>query len=319
MEDLHVETVELALDYMTDPRELERLKHLAAQGDSRAQIALAGMYYDGRGVDQNFQEALRLYRKAASQGEAGAQYALGGMYYLGQCVQKDFTEAANWFMKAANQNHPEAQRALGWAYDKGQGVPKNRDEAIVWFKKAARLGHKGALKTLKKMGIPLEPQGSESPQTQELKDLAPQDLAPKDLPDMGGSEKKEQPSEVDLLLEQAHQGDPQAQYQLSKRYYRGQGVPQDMGASQKWLERSATKGFVEAQFSLGVMHYKEAVKWFQRAAEAGSDKAQFSLGVMFMEGRGVQRDTEEAVRWFKEAAKNGNRDALKQLEKMGKT
>ncbi len=309
MEDLHVETVELALDYMTDPRELERLKHLADQGDSRAQIALAGMYYDGRGVDQNFQEALRLYRKAASQGEAGAQYALGGMYYLGQCVQKDFTEAANWFMKAAKQNHPEAQRALGWAYDRGQGVPKNRDEAIIWFKKAARLGHKGALKTLKKMGINLDPQ---EPREQE-----PQDFSPKELPDMGSPEKQEQPSEVDLLIEQAHQGDPEAQYQLSKRYYRGQGVPQDQGASQKWLERSATKGFVEAQFSLGVMHYKEAVKWFQRAAEAGSDKAQFSLAVMFMEGRGVQRDRNEAIKWFKQAAKNGNRDALRQLEKMG--
>jgi hypothetical protein len=317
MEDLHVETVELALDYMTDPRELERLKHLAEQGDARAQIALAGMYYDGRGVDQNFQEAFRLYRKAAAQGEAGAQYALGGMYYLGQCVQKDLTEAANWFKKAASQNHPEAQRALGFAYDRGQGVPRNREEAIKWFSKAARMGHKGALKTLKKMGVPLDDEAASEPMNvpePELEDL-----------DAGLQQKSEPPqkspeeAEVDRLIELSHQGDPESQYKLSRCYYRGIGAPQDTGAAQKWLERAATKGHVEAQFSLGVMHYKEAVKWFQRAAESGSDRAQFSLAVMYLDGRGVQRDRSQAIRWFRESARQGNRDAEKQLEKMGES
>jgi hypothetical protein len=82
------------------------------------------------------------------------------------------------------------------------------------------------------------------------------------------------------------------------------------------LEKAASKGYVEAQFSLGVMYYKDAVKWFQRAAENGSDKAQFSLGVMYLDGRGVQRDRSMAIHWFKESAKQGNHDAVKQLEKM---
>jgi hypothetical protein len=266
------------------------------------------MYYDGRGVDQNFQEAFRLYKKAAAQGEAGAQYALGGMYYLGQCAPKNFTEAANWFLKAAKQNHPEAQRALGWAYDKGQGVPKSRDEAIKWFTKAARMGHKGAINTLKKMGVTLEPEPA-LPKEEELVDLAP-------AAEEESEQKTQEATDLERLIQAAHRGDPESQYKLSRCYYRGIGAPQDMAEAQKWLEKAASKGYVEAQFSLGVMYYKDAVKWFQRAAENGSDKAQFSLGVMYLDGRGVQRDRSMAIHWFKESAKQGNHDAVKQLEKM---
>ena len=45
------------------------LEKAANQGDSDAQVKLGLAYYHGRGVAQNFAEAVRWYKKAADQGD----------------------------------------------------------------------------------------------------------------------------------------------------------------------------------------------------------------------------------------------------------
>ena len=45
------------------------------------QFILADMYKNGVGVEPNFEEALKWYRRAAVQGHAKAQFALG--WYVG--------------------------------------------------------------------------------------------------------------------------------------------------------------------------------------------------------------------------------------------
>ncbi len=52
---------------------------LAAQGDAHAQFNLGVMYDKGRGVSQDYAEAVKWYRKAAEQGHASAQHNLGVM------------------------------------------------------------------------------------------------------------------------------------------------------------------------------------------------------------------------------------------------
>jgi TPR repeat protein len=61
-----------------------------------AQFNLGNMYSDGRGVQQDFKQAVAWYRKAAGQGIAEAQYNLGHMYYQGG-VQQDFKQAGPHF------------------------------------------------------------------------------------------------------------------------------------------------------------------------------------------------------------------------------
>jgi TPR repeat protein len=62
----------------------------ADQGDATAQCNLGVMYGKGEGVQQNYTEALKWYKKAADQGDATAQYALGLMYYNGEGVQQNY-------------------------------------------------------------------------------------------------------------------------------------------------------------------------------------------------------------------------------------
>ena len=68
------------------------------------------MYSDGKGVPQDYDEAVKWYRKAADQGLAEAQFDLGLIYQKGQSVAQDYGEAVMWYRKAAAQGDAKAQR-----------------------------------------------------------------------------------------------------------------------------------------------------------------------------------------------------------------
>ena len=88
----------------------------AEQGDARAQYNLGSMYYNGKGVTQDYKEAVKWYTKAAEQGYAVAQSNLGYMYFNSEGVAQDYKETAKWWRKAAEQGYAEAQFNLGHKY-----------------------------------------------------------------------------------------------------------------------------------------------------------------------------------------------------------
>ncbi len=94
----------------------------------------------GEGVEQDYAEAAKWYRKAAEQGVGEAQFNLGGCYYKGQGVEQDYKEAVKWFSKAADQGVAEAQHSLGICYENGHGVAQDMAEAEKWFRKAEEQG-----------------------------------------------------------------------------------------------------------------------------------------------------------------------------------
>ncbi|MDP6905202.1 MAG: tetratricopeptide repeat protein [Verrucomicrobiota bacterium] len=83
------------------PKNFESLKTLAEKGDARAQLILGYMYQIGEdpidgGPQEDYQEAVKWFRKAAQQGIARAQHTLGLMYYLGQGAKQDQMLAYAW-------------------------------------------------------------------------------------------------------------------------------------------------------------------------------------------------------------------------------
>ncbi len=74
---------------------------------------------------------------------------------------------------------------------------------------------------------------------------------------------------------------------------------------------AAAKGEADAQYNLGVLHYKgqgvkqdyqEAMRLFKAAAAQQNMDAQLNLGLMFYQGQGGQQDYVEAMRWYVLAA-----------------
>ena len=115
-------------------------QEIAEQGNVYAQCQLGTMYEDGRGVSQDYAEAVEWYRKSAEQGYVSAQYFLGEMYHYGKGVSRDYAKAVEWYRKSAEQGDTNAQYELGYMYHNGIGVSKDHTKAAEWYSKAAKGG-----------------------------------------------------------------------------------------------------------------------------------------------------------------------------------
>jgi len=85
-----------------------QLKPLAEDGSQLAQFELGNMYENGRGVLQDYAEAVRWYRLAADQGNANAQSNLGIIYEYGNSVLQDNVMAHMWYNIASANGHGKA-------------------------------------------------------------------------------------------------------------------------------------------------------------------------------------------------------------------
>ena len=116
------------------------------------------------------------------------------------------------------------------------------------------------------------------------------------------------------LLKLAEKNDSIAEYELARMYANGYGVPKSLQEEQKWLERAARHGNVQAQYEYGialrdghgtVQDYEGARKWMQLAAEGGNASAQLALGLMYRTGLGIPIDNVKAYVWLNVASAQG--------------
>jgi TPR repeat protein len=91
------------------------------------------MYYFGRGVPQDFAQAVRWTRPPATAGVSEAQYLLGLMYANGQGLPRDESQAFSWFLRSAEQGYAYAQEFVAARYLSGQGTTRDRIEAQKWL------------------------------------------------------------------------------------------------------------------------------------------------------------------------------------------
>ena len=285
---------------------------IKAKEDSSAQFQLGVKYYNGDGVEQSYEEAVKWFTKSAENGHSQAQYNLAVMYEDGEGVKQNIDEAVKWYKESAkngNNDSIEALKELGIDYKKEPTTPeeqfqfandcykeKKYEEAIKWCKKSAEQGHTKAQHTLAKMYY------------------------------KGQGVKQDYEESFKWFGKSIENGTAKDQYDLGMRYYKGNQVKQDYEEALKWFEKSAKQGHIEAQYNLGTIYYngniveqnyEEAIKWFIKSAEQGNSKAQYNLGAMYEAGEGVKENIEEAIKWYKKSADQGDEDAkeaLKELE-----
>ena len=237
-------------------RYLPVFQELANKGYAAAQYYLGYCYYSGKGVTQDYTEAVKWYRKAAERRNTNAQFNLGYCYQSGKGVPQNETKAVEWYRKAAEQGNAQAQCNLGYCYANGIGVSKNREKALEWYRKAAEQGNATAQCNLGfyyANGI-------------------------------GVSENKEKA--LEWYRKAAEQGNATAQYNLGSCYYSGKGVTQDYTEAVKWYWQAAEQGNATAQYNLGYCYEKgigvskdeeKAVEWYTKAANRGDADAKKAI------------------------------------------
>jgi localization factor PodJL len=116
------------------------LRQAAAEGDPRAQYAIALSYAQGQGTPQNLAEAARWLERAASAGLAPAQYRLGAMYERGQGVAKDLGRARSWYQAAAEKGNVKAMHNLAVSLSGRESGAPDYQAAAKWYAEAAAYG-----------------------------------------------------------------------------------------------------------------------------------------------------------------------------------
>ena len=322
---------------LTMDNQTKKLLLLALSGDATAQNDLGCAYSSGQGVEQDFAEAIKWWRKAADCDLPGAALNLGLAYLSGQGVPQDYTEAARWNRKAAEQGLAGAEHNLGNAYFKGQGVPQNYTEAVKWYRRAA---YQGLAASQYSLGLAYA---------------------------NGNGVGQDYLEAARWYLKSAEQGDVDAQYNLAGLYAQGLGVAQDLAEAEKWWIKAAAQGDDQAKKCLQALYsaaagqnssgrspagspghtgggssgshghedsdellkrgidyfygnsglrqdYSEAMRLWRRAAELGNAEAQFRLALDgYDQGRGLAQNYEEAAIWYRKAAEQGRADAQSSL------
>lgn len=105
--------------------------------------------------------------------------------------------------------------------------------------------------------------------------------------------------------------DAHAEYKAGMRAYQA-------GDFARALKEFKTDKSKEAQFSLGVMHFKgqgvkadpkQSIEYFRKAAERGHANAAFLLGTIYDKGESVAKDVPVAAKWYLMAAEKGHSEA----------
>lgn len=69
-----------------------------------------------------------------------AQYKIGEMFYDGDGVDRDYEKSISWLLKAAESNNGDAFALLGKAHENGNGVQKDEKLAVDYYKKSIQQG-----------------------------------------------------------------------------------------------------------------------------------------------------------------------------------
>ena len=124
--------------------------------------------------------------------------------------------------------------------------------------------------------------------------------------------------------ELADKGDAEAECNLGKCHYYGQGTIQNYYVALTWFRKSAEKNWPEAQYYIGRCYYygqgfpkpdyQQATIWLEKAANQDFADAQYQLGLCCEKGQGVKQNLEKACEWYGKAAANGNNKAKQKIQ-----
>jgi len=190
---------------------------LANNGNASAQNRVGAMYYEGKGLSQDYKEAAKWFLRAAEQGDVQSQSYVAAMYYRGEGFPQDYKEAAKWFLRAAEQGRASAQNKVGAMYYEGEGFPQDYKEAAKWFLRAAEQGNVQSQRNAGAMYF------------------------------NGQGVSKNYEEAAKWFLRAAEQNEVDAQFLLGIMYVNGEGVPQDYEVAATWFVRAAEQGHKEAK------------------------------------------------------------------------
>jgi len=327
----------------------------AEEGDTEAQYNLGFMYETGWGVLVNESEAVRWYREAAEMHHDVAQLRLGMMLIVGVGEAKSINNGLILLRRSAENGNRIAEALVQDLFDSGDVETDASTRIVAGIRRVLDEGERATLDTLRKSlellhqkpepirraSIP-EPIKTAAPKPKQVdvvkavtgskpvekkttKTKAP--VKPKLVKTKEKSElhAEDAPVKGDMFhwyLNNANQGDADAQYHAGVMYIKGDQVEVDVDEGVRWIKLSAEQGhemgtiYMELwndSFSENSFDSSIAVRWLKDAGRSFNLDAIFNLAFMYETGRGVKKNFNTAKRWYKFAAVEGHAEAKRRL------
>lgn len=199
--------------------------------------------------------------KKAQAGDADAQNTIGDGYFEGNGIEQDYEKAFEWYMKSAKQGHLEAIASVGLMYENGDIDEVNTTEAEKWYKKSADKGHASSQYLLALLYRDDETLQNKKLFREYLTKSADNGYAPAQyelaLAYEDGSYGFKQDEKLaikyyQLAVAQKH---PIATNNLALMYEQGRGVTQNINEAVKLYQQAYELKDVAAAFNLGNLYY----------------------------------------------------------------
>ena len=309
-------------------------KVTAEKGNAQAQSKLGECYYHGKGVAQDYVQAVSWFRKAAEQWFVPAQFQMGLCYANGAGVTKDEIEAfAYWNL--IKENHPLAQLHLASLEMKMAPEARTRGR-----KRAEELIHENESKQVgKPWNYADEYRASERERLSNPRNLKvlleaeAEALAVSPYMKSGGYTGPGASKELQAIVQSfdftsdgvynRYRVAQQQMYQITMMLQRewGKGSVKESERESAETMIKAHKGDAAAQFVIGKGYYKtsktrdyeNALKWLLKSAEQGNRQAQAELGECYLDVAQRSSTPEQAMiesaKWYRVAAEAGDAKA----------
>eukprot|EP01022_Parablepharisma_sp_SALTPOND_P020189 TRINITY_DN359_c0_g2_i1.p4 TRINITY_DN359_c0_g2~~TRINITY_DN359_c0_g2_i1.p4 ORF type:complete len:532 (+),score=84.88 TRINITY_DN359_c0_g2_i1:10440-12035(+) len=110
---------------------------------AEAYLGLAKLYEAGKGVEKNYEIALKNYKIAGELGESIGYKKCGDLMYTGKRLENpDMETAIQYYRKAAELGNAEAMNILGEIHEKGyETVEQSMERAVEKYEEAYRHGN----------------------------------------------------------------------------------------------------------------------------------------------------------------------------------
>jgi len=172
----------------------------------------------GRGVQQNYNQAVVYFERAVKENYPLAQYHLAVAYENGLGVKGNMYRAMELYTDAANAGQRDAQYTLAKLYENGIQVKQNKEIATYWYDQANKQ----------------EPLKKEEPL-----ESAESDYLLGETYAQGKGVKQDYKEAYQYFLKSANKGSKKAQYALGLAYEKGLGVEKNIQTSLIWYKLAA--------------------------------------------------------------------------------
>jgi hypothetical protein len=249
----------LASPLRADEPDWARLRDAAEHGEAAAQLAVAKVYRDGKGVPRDYAKAFALFGKSAAQGNLEAMGGLAAMYILGRGTEVNGAEGVKWLRKAAELGSFPSATELASVYAHGNaGIPRDYSAAIHWYRHAADQGYVDAqlrLGLFYFFGEEYEEPKREPNYEAAFHWLSLAADAGKVrafnalgvMYEEGRYVKQDTHQAFALFQKAAEQKDPRGQGNMGRMYLGTEDIPEDLPKAYCYLKLAATKGDVPSQ------------------------------------------------------------------------